>query len=65
MKSEITVDRAAARARAPRGSPRTTLTDTTHHLSHGDTAETWGPTSRLVPMRRAGVNGGFRGDSGT
>ena len=57
MKTEITVDRAAARARVPRGSPRTTLTVTTYHLSHGDTAEPWGATNRPVPMRRAGVNG--------
>ncbi len=35
MKTEIPVDQAAASARAPRASPRTTLTLTTHHLSHG------------------------------
>ena len=33
MKSEITVDQAAACARAPLASPRTALTLTTHHLS--------------------------------
>jgi hypothetical protein len=30
-KSEILRDHAAPRARAPRGSPRTVLTNTTHH----------------------------------
>jgi hypothetical protein len=35
MKSEITVDQAAACARASRASPRTALTLTTRHVSHG------------------------------
>ena len=35
MKNEIPVDRAAACARAPRASPRMTLTLTMHHFSNG------------------------------
>jgi hypothetical protein len=35
MKSEIPVDRAAAGARSPRGSPRMALTLTMHHFSNG------------------------------
>ena len=38
MKSEILLDYTALRARVPRGSLRTALTVTTHHLRHGSGA---------------------------
>ena len=62
-KSEIPSDHAAPGAREPRASPRMPLTVTTHHLSHGDTAETWGRQPPLA-MRPAVVKRRYRGALG-